>query len=78
MKFESEIVNKYFENATRDLDLDDKPAMFAARAMQHIYFKLLQKIIDAEYDVYQKNIKVSNLEKVGISLGVWVKYSLVY
>jgi phytoene synthase len=78
MKHESEIAKKYFNRATRDLDLDDKPSMFAARAMQHIYFKLLKKIIDAEYDVYQKNIKVSNLEKVGISLGVWAKYSLVY
>jgi phytoene synthase len=78
MKYESEIATRYFDNATRDLDLDDKPAMFAARAMQHIYFKLLEKIIDAEYNVYQKNIKVSNLEKVGISVGVWAKYSLVY
>jgi phytoene synthase len=78
MKYESEIAIKYFEDATRDLDLDDKPAMFAARAMQHIYFKLLRKIIDAEYNVYQKNIKVTNIEKVGISLGVWAKYSLVY
>ncbi|NWF89435.1 MAG: squalene synthase HpnD, partial [Ignavibacteriaceae bacterium] len=53
-------------------------SMFAARAMQHIYFKLLQKIIDAEYNVYQKNIKVSSFEKVGIAVGVWAKYSLVY
>ena len=78
MKYESDIAKKYFDNATRDLHMDDKPAMFAARAMQHIYFKLLQKIIKAEYNVYQKNIKVSNLEKAGISLGVWAKYSLVY
>jgi 15-cis-phytoene synthase len=78
MKYESDIAKKFFTNATHDLDLDDKPAMFAARAMQHIYFKLLKKIIDAEYNVYQNNIKVSNIEKVGISLGVWAKYSLVY
>ncbi len=38
-----DIALKYFDNATRDLDLDDKPSMFAARAMQHIYFKLLRK-----------------------------------
>jgi phytoene synthase len=78
MKYESNIAKKYFIKATNDLDLDDKPSMFSARAMQHIYFKLLQKIIDVEYNVYQKNIKVSNFEKVGISLGVWAKYSLVY
>jgi phytoene synthase len=52
--------------------------MFAARAMQHIYHKLLEKIIDADYNVYQKNIKVNKIEKAGIAIGVWAKYSLVY
>jgi len=58
--------------------LDDKGSMFAARAMQHIYHKLLKKIIDADYNVYKKNIKVNKFEKAGIALGVWAKYSLVY
>ena len=47
-----------------------KAEIFAARAMQHIYRKLLEKIIHADYDVYQKNIKVSKVQKVGIALGV--------
>ena len=66
------------ERATESLNLDDKGSMFAARAMQHIYYKMLEKIIQADYNVYNKNIKVSKIEKVGISLGVWAKYSLVY
>ena len=40
--------------------------------------KLLDKIIEADYNIYQNNIKVSNFEKIGISVGVWAKYSLVY
>jgi phytoene synthase len=78
MRFEAERAKKYFAKATENLNLEDKGGMFAARAMQHIYRKLLEKIIHAEYDVYQKNIKVSKVEKVGIALGVWAKYSLVY
>ncbi len=78
MKFEAERAEGYFTKATMDLNLDDKYSMFAARAMQHIYHKLLEKIIDAEYDVYSSNIKVSKFEKVGIAVGVWAKYSLVY
>lgn len=78
MKHEADIAKKYFDDASQVLDMDDKPSMFAARAMQHIYFKLLQKIIEADYNVYQEKIRVTNLEKVGISLGVWAKYSLVY
>jgi phytoene synthase len=78
MSFEVGRARMYFEKATLSLNLDDKAAMFAARAMQHIYHKMLQKIVDADYDVYNQNIKVSKFEKVGISLGVWAKYNLVY
>jgi phytoene synthase len=78
MQYEVERAKSYFERATNELDLDDKPSMFAARAMQHIYYKLLTKITDANYDVYSNNIRVSNFEKIGISIGVWAKYNLVY
>jgi phytoene synthase len=78
MVYETSRAQQYFDNATSSLDLDDKASMFAARAMQHIYHKLLEKIIDANYNVFQKNIKVNKIEKAGIALGVWAKYSLVY
>jgi phytoene synthase len=78
MRYQIERAESYFVNATKDLNLDDKYSMFAARAMQHIYHKLLEKIVNADYDVYNRNIKVNKFEKVGISLGVWAKYSLVY
>ncbi len=78
MIFEVGRAKRYFEHATSNLDLDDKKTMYAARAMQHIYYKMLEKIIAAEYDVYHKNIKVSTFEKAGIALGVWAKYNLVY
>jgi len=78
MEYEANRARYYFEQATLNLHLDDKGAMFAARAMQHIYYKLLEKIIDADYNIYHKNIRVSGVEKVGIALGVWAKYSLVY
>ncbi len=78
MEFQVRRAQEYFDKATLSLDLDDKAAMFAARAMQHIYYKILEKIVAADYDVYEKNIKVSKFEKVGIAVGVWAKYSLVY
>ena len=78
MSYEVERAKMYYDKATLSLNLDDKAAMFAARAMQHIYHKMLQKIVEADYDVYSQNIRVSKFEKVGISLGVWAKYNLVY
>ena len=78
MKYEADRAKYYFDQATMCLNRDDKKAMFAARAMQHIYYRMLEKIVEADYNIYQKNIKVGSFEKVGISLGVWAKYSLVY
>lgn len=78
MEYEALRAKEYFDKANRCLSLDDKAAMFAARAMQHIYERMLNKIIGADYDVFRRNIKVSAFEKAGISLGVWAKYSLVY
>jgi phytoene synthase len=78
MIYESSRAKQYFNSATANLDLDDKKTMFAARAMQHIYYKMLENIIAADYDVFNKEIKVSKFEKLGIALGVWAKYNLVY
>ncbi|MGD8306502.1 MAG: presqualene diphosphate synthase HpnD [Ignavibacteria bacterium] len=78
MRYEVNRAKYYFDKATDCLNLDDKGKMFAARAMQHIYCRVLDKIIDADYDVYNKEVKASKLEKIWISLGVWAKYSLVY
>ncbi|HMN18645.1 MAG: presqualene diphosphate synthase HpnD [Ignavibacteriaceae bacterium] len=78
MIYETSRAKMYFDSATSHLNLEDKKTMFAARAMQHIYYKILEKIIDKNYDVYNNEIKVNKIEKVGIALGVWAKYNLVY
>jgi len=78
MAHEAERAKNYFEKADQSLDFEDKPSMFPARAMQHIYSKLLHKIEKSDYDVLNNKIKVSKVEKVAISVGVWAKYSLVY
>lgn len=78
MKYQVERAREYFNTATACLNREDKKAMFAARAMQHIYYRMLNKIVDADYDVYSNKIKISTAKKVGISLGVWAKYRLVY
>ena len=78
MKYEAEFAKTYFRKANMALDFDDKYSLFPARAMQHIYYKLLRNIEAANYDVLNNKIKVSKLEKTGIAVGVWAKYSLVY
>ncbi|MEG8947565.1 presqualene diphosphate synthase HpnD [Rosettibacter firmus] len=78
MEFESERALYYFQKAEQFIDYEDKPLLFPARAMQHIYLKLLKKIKNKEYDVLNNQIRVNTFEKAAISLGVWAKYSLIY
>lgn len=78
MEFQVARAVDYFNRATSALNKEDKGNMFAARAMQHIYFRILKNIIHEKYDIYNRNVNLSKVEKVGISLGVWAKYRLVY
>lgn len=78
MEFQVARAVDYFNRAKSALNKEDKGNMFAARAMQHIYFRILKNIINEKYDIYNRNVNLSKVEKVGISLGVWAKYRLVY
>lgn len=78
MEFQVARALEYFNKATAALNREDKGNMFAARAMQHIYFRILKNIIREKYDIYHKDVNISKVQKVGISLGVWAKYRLVY
>lgn len=77
MEFQANRAKYFFDLATNSLDLEDKSSMFAARAMQHIYSRILERIMQNNYDVFNKDVNLTKMEKVGISLGVWAKYRLV-
>jgi len=78
MGHEAKRAEEFFNKADQALDFDDKPSLFPARAMQHIYHRLLLKLEADNFDVYNKRIKVGTFEKAAISVGVWAKYNLVY
>jgi phytoene synthase len=74
MKFEAERARSYFAEAIKHLSEEDKPLFIAALIMQEIYFRLLQDIENAEYNVFKNRIKVSNVKKLLITFNVWRKY----
>ncbi len=78
MNYQGERAKDYFDKANDALNFEDKPTLFAARAMQHIYFKLLKRLEANAYNVFNEDITVPKVEKVAIAFGVWAKYSLVY
>ncbi len=78
MRFEAKRAEEFFGLADKYLNKSDKATLYPARAMQHIYHRLLHKLEAKNFNVFEKEIKVSKFDKVAIALGVWLKYSLVY
>jgi phytoene synthase len=78
MKHQGDRARGYFQKANESLNFEDKPSMFAARAMQHIYYKLLNRLEEKRFDIFNNDINVPKFEKVAVAFGVWAKYSLVY
>lgn len=76
MKFQAERAREYYKKADSNLLKDDKSSMFTARAMQYIYFRLLDKIEDENYNVFKSKIRVSTFNKLFIAFFVWLKYKI--
>jgi phytoene synthase len=73
MKFECERARSYFKIALEHLSEEDKPLFLAAQIMEAIYFRILQDIERAEYNVFAKRIRLLNLTKFFITVEVWLK-----
>ena len=78
MEYECKRAHEFYEKANKSLSKDDKGLMFAARIMEHIYFRILEKIEKMNYNVFKKKAKVSKLTKIYITFGVFFKYKLLY
>jgi phytoene synthase len=76
MKFECARAHYYFKKARSFLVEEDKPFLYAARAMGNIYYVLLQKIEKANYDVFSKRIRLSPFFKLFIALGLRIRNRL--
>ncbi len=71
MAFECERARSFFSKAITYLSEDDKPLFLAARIMEAIYFRILQDIERADYNVYDKRIRLSAFKKLVITADVW-------
>ena len=73
MMYQAERARSYFAEAIKHLSNEDRPLFIAALIMQEIYFRLLQDIEKAEYNVFARRIKVSTAKKLLITASVWWK-----
>jgi len=76
MKFECARAHYYYKKARGFLAEEDKPFLYAARAMGNIYYLLLQRIEKANYDVFSKRIRLSSPLKLFIAMGLRLRNRL--
>jgi phytoene synthase len=76
MKFECARAHYFFKEARKFLAEEDKPFLYAARAMGNIYYVLLQRIERANYDVFSRRIRLSPFLKLCIALGLRIRNRL--
>jgi 15-cis-phytoene synthase len=73
MKFECDRARSFFKLALTHLSEEDKPLFIAAQIMEAIYFRILQDIERARYNVFEKRIRLSGIRKFFITAEVWWK-----
>lgn len=70
MRFECDRARQFFRVAKSALAEEDKPLFTAARIMGNIYFLLLRRIEQADYDVFRRKIRVSGAVKVMVVMAL--------
>lgn len=72
MEFQTVRARAYYNSARAHLRKDERFTMFAAEIMDAIYFRLLRKIEIAQFDVFEKRIKVTTAHKLLIVSRFWM------
>lgn len=71
MKYEIERARSYYKRAEETLPKEDRKSMIAAEIMRATYFSLLQKIEEANYNIFSSQIQLSKLQKLFIATKTW-------
>lgn len=78
MKHQTDRAKFFYSKADKLLINKDKHSMYTARAMEYIYKRLLDNVVNEKYNVFGHKIIVSNFNKIFISLAVFLKYKTIY
>lgn len=76
MRFETKRTREFFYKARSLLHPKERITMFPAEVMDEIYFRLLEKIELSGFRVFSKEIKVSLIHKLIITLKHWLSILL--
>ena len=71
LAFQATRAREYFAKAVQALPREDARRFVAAEIMRVIYFDLLKRIEDANFDVFTSVIRVPRPRQASLALGVW-------
>ncbi len=76
MRFQCERARDYFRAASAALPPDDKRSLLAAEIMRAIYYRLLLKIEQRQYNVFRGGIALGKSRKLFLASGLWLRSAL--
>lgn len=68
MRFETQRAREYYQRARAELAHEDHAAFFAARIMDRIYYRILQKIEQKQFALFDERISISSFAKTRIAV----------
>jgi 15-cis-phytoene synthase len=68
MQFEAERARGYYDTSRPLIDMVDRRSRASLRALISIYSRLLERIVQSDYDVFTRRISLSGAEKSWIML----------
>jgi len=76
MEYEAARAVYFYERATELIPPEDRSLLATAEIMKNIYFRILQEMAKAGFDVFRTDPRISKLQKIGIALKTWFKIKL--
>ena len=73
INYQWERANNYFLEADNLLVAEEKKGFLAAQIMEEVYYSILLKIRENNYDVFTPNLKVASYNKFKIAISCWWK-----
>lgn len=73
MRFEVHRARQFYHQARSMLRSDEQRSLVVAQIMDHIYYRLLEKIELSDYNIFRRRIAVSLPHKILIALHWWLK-----
>lgn len=72
MAFQAQRAESFYAKAMEHFEKRDRDLLYPAEIMRRIYHRLLERIVKADYNVFQQRVRVPNREKIRLAMQTWL------